>query len=1239
MPPAFDPFEDLAGVLLSVQASAGTGKTHALADLATRFLAAGSTTASELLVVTFTRAATGELRSRLRTRVAEAAAHLHSTVVAGSSPIDDEFLRQLGAEGDATAASQRLERLERALSEFDAATITTIHGFATQVLAALGVGSGVPVGIGFADDGDRRLLEACADVLVRAAVEPVLPAGLPADLPSYESLVRRVRSAVATPEVDITPRADDPHAPGGAVVLAELVRSARELMAERRRLDAAQSFDDLLVRLRDALRGGGVPDRATGRAPTSSGGVAATLRTRFRIALIDEFQDTDPVQWEIFRTLFASEGPAGANGLDPTSTLVLVGDPKQAIYSFRGADVRTYVAATSVTPGLRRRTLHTNWRSDARVLVATSTLLEGVDFGEGISFSSVEAAPAHRDTCAVVERPGGSSEPVAALEVRCGTASDLLDAEGSITTPRAREAITADLVARTIHLLHSCRIPDDRTGAERSDRRALRPSDIAVLVRSNSEAETMHSGLLASGVPAVLARGASVVDSPAADQMRWLLEALVRPADPRRARTFALSWFGPWSPRELADATEHDLLQLQERLHAWNAVLTTRGPVELFRAVWSTSGVVARILERPDGDRSVTDLEHLCELLRREAGDAPLSAAGLLGTLAELRSGVAVQLDTDRDTDLTSRRVESDAEAVQIMTVWVAKGLEFPVVLCPTLWSNSPVGVRYHDPDSGRRTLDVRARSKITKKEQMEEPLRLAAEAAQAEELRLLYVALTRARHHTSLWWVDTSSAAKSALAKVLFHRGADGSLVTDLVGVDDVKASLPEHAATLARLQPLVERSGGTIGLSPFGAPVRPSPEWAGADGQVARADLAAATFSRPADRPLDRSRSRWSFSAIVSRGISEADPWDLTIEDEGADDEQRPPDSVEAEVVEPDPSAAEPSHRRSEHSDDGQPVSALAWLPAGAAFGTLTHDVLERVDFSAEDLSGELSRAIGEQQRWRSLSLRPVGDSRPWGDPDAEVDGAALLAAGLVEVVHTSLGPAFARTDGAPRRLRDIPPEDRLNELGFELNLHDPPEPGAGSTASRAPTDRDLGALLHDGLPADDPFRSWARRLASGVFGVDLSGHLTGSIDVVVRLRGTAEAPDRFVVVDYKTNRLHDHGAVPRPGDYGTGSMQRAMVEHHYPLQALLYLVALHRYLRWRLDGYDPDTHLGGAAYLFVRGMTAGSGRTTDTTPAHDPNQPEGVCAWTPPASVVVDASDLLAGRRGPAPRGEQR
>jgi exodeoxyribonuclease V beta subunit len=213
-----------------------------------------------------------------------------------------------------------------------------------------------------------------------------------------------------------------------------------------------------------------------------------------------------------------------------------------------------------------------------------------------------------------------------------------------------------------------------------------------------------------------------------------------------------------------------------------------------------------------------------------------------------------------------------------------------------------------------------------------------------------------------------------------------------------------------------------------------------------------------------------------------------------------------------------------------------------------------------------------------------------------------------GLLDVLHTPLGSALGGL-----RLRDLARVDRLDEVAFELLL-----------ASGGPPvdDRSIGRLVRRHLTADDPLRPWADSLAEGRFGVDLAGHLTGSIDLVLRLHD-ADGTPRFVVVDYKTNRLHPRGEAVRPGDYGRAPMAAAMAEHHYPLQALLYAVALHRYLRWRLPGYDPARHLGGAAYLFVRGMTGAD------APVADDGRTDGVFDWSPSPQLVVELSDLLDGR----------
>jgi len=266
---------------------------------------------------------------------------------------------------------------------------------------------------------------------------------------------------------------------------------------------------------------------------------------------------------------------------------------------------------------------------------------------------------------------------------------------------------------------------------------------------------------------------------------------------------------------------------------------------------------------------------------------------------------------------------------------------------------------------------------------------------------------------------------------------------------------------------------------------------------------------------------------------------------------------------------------------------------MPGGVSFGSMVHELLEGVDFAAADLDAELQARLEERRRWSP----------------APVLGAELLA-GLRAAIETPLGPLF---DG--RRLRDLTRADRLDELSFELRLGE-----AGYHA----TDRDIGSLMADHLGTDDPLRPWAEQLAAGLFDVSLAGHLTGSIDAIFRLTDPTElfAPPRFVLADYKTNLLAERGRPPQSADYHPDRLPAAMEEHHYPLQALLYSVVLHRYLRWRVPDYDPAVHFGGAAYLFLRGMT---GADTPTVAGN----PYGVFGWAVPPALVSDLSDLLDGQ----------
>jgi exodeoxyribonuclease V beta subunit len=434
------------------------------------------------------------------------------------------------------------------------------------------------------------------------------------------------------------------------------------------------------------------------------------------------------------------------------------------------------------------------------------------------------------------------------------------------------------------------------------------------------------------------------------------------------------------------------------------------------------------------------------------------------------------------------------------------------------------------------------------------------------EDLRLAYVALTRAKHQAVLWWAAGKDSENSALFRLLFSRGADGSVraFTNRVPDDDKVAEAVAAVGAAAPGCVSVERVTAPVGL-------RYTPKAPEA------VDLEAERF----DRELDRAWRRTSYTGIISaahgpRVASEP-------EHEGKLDEPDVAGPVAAAPVD----AAEETRLRA--------VGSLwAGLGGGADVGTFVHRILERIDFTAPDLAAVLTE-----------ELALAGNRRPAAMDDADPVVAALQAA-----VETPLGPL---TGG--RALRDFGAGDRLNELHFELPLAGGDDPTAEVSVAA------VAELLRRHLPADDPLTGYADRLADPALADVLRGYLSGSLDLVLRIPGPVDggpSTARFAVVDHKTNWLGGDEALSA-WHYRPAAMAEAMQRAHYPLQALLYSVALHRYLRWRLRGYDPARNLGGVLYLFLRGMVG------PDTPAVD-GQPCGVFAWQPPTALVLALSDLL-------------
>ncbi len=1161
----------LDGVQL-IEASAGTGKTYTLATLFTRLIVEQRLRMGQVLAVTYTEAATQELRRRIRERLSLAAG------LVGTFGGDDDshevaltrgILQRQLERGEETP-DQLSRRLRTAAEETDLAAIFTIHGFCARVLRehALETGQGFDA---FELLGNARDLyaEVAADLWRAHAADPAdadalvglwngpdaLAGDLPAlcgPLPLYPqvpadadpqaqaetqalraaraaSLIQAIASHQADARVAVAaafdnkvfdgrrakrpsfdkafeelqagarlgdwPRTDKTHvqkllpealagfckegqgagAPASPLfdalrdwceadtawqrvqllqrtaLLHRLRAEARQRLDALKRLRRVRTYDDLIEGVAEALEG---PHRQA---------LVARLRAQYRVALVDEFQDTDERQWRIFARVFGDSDEVRAIGDVPA--LFLIGDPKQAIYGFRGGDVATYLLARGEADEAPR--LDHNFRSRPGVLRAVQALYDGArEAGQdaflhpGIQFEPVHAGGKRGD--ADYLRDG---EPAPALTLRLLRQADgqPLGADGS------RDAATAACVAEIHRVLN-----DARAGRALLDGRPVRPGDIAVLVRNHRDATRMQQALARAGVPAVAAGKQSLFETTEAGELRTLLLALLQPADSGRLRA-ALSTvlLGEDAHAIAALETEGDAQRHhQARLLHWRERWQRSGSFALVSDLCAEQA--ERLLGLTDGERRMTNYLHLGEQLQ----EAAAHTLGLHGLLDWLQARIA-NADPDDETQLL--RLESDALRVQIVTLHKSKGLEYPLVYLPF------TGIGTRRPDSGRyRVLHEGGRRVLRWRIDKEDPAwKAAGDAAsgdgQAEDARLLYVGLTRAEH--ALWIAagDITDFARSRLAPLLVCADA-----------------LRTHADVR-----IVE------------GPAEPPPPRLPAEHDVGVAP------ARVARRRIAADWWVYSFTQLA-HAESGADPLAAATQaDPGGEDETRVADVDEASIE--------------------TTASVFTADPrfAGSHFGVVMHAALEDADFAA-------------WRDWRPGDDAPVGQDRIIADAlraggYAEADVADGLAV-LVPLIGHTLGTVMP--EGG--RLADLPPDMRRAEIEFHFAMTSTPVAA-------------LLALLHE-------HGVLRQRHAFGLR-QRLEGLMTGLIDLTYCQDG------RWYVLDYKSNQL--------PG-YDAASMQQAMAHSEYDLQALIYTLALHRWLRFRLgEAYDYARDFGGVRYLFCRGM----------------------------------------------------
>lgn len=1126
-----------------IEASAGTGKTFTLAVLYLRLLLGlgkdaafpRSLTVEEILVVTFTEAATEELRGRIRSNIHE----LRIACVRGKS--DNPMMVALMAQVDDLAAAAHI--LLAAERQMDEAAIYTIHGFCQRMLTHNAFESGILFEQTLVQDELPLRRQACADFWRRhcyplpldiarvIAQEWSGPEALLSDLSPYlhgempslrqppaedetietrhqlileriNGIKRQWQAAAADIAAIINDSGVDKrsyssrflpvwlenivlwaeqatedyvlpkelerfrqsvllektkkgNAPQHSIfdsidviytepltlrdlIIARALGEIRFTIQKEKRQRAELGFDDLLSRLDAALQ--------------QPGGelLAQAIRDRYPLAMIDEFQDTDPQQYRIFQCLYINQPQCG---------LLLIGDPKQAIYAFRGADIFTYMRARSEVSA--HYTMDTNWRSSVSMVQGVNQLFS--QLAAPFVFSQIpfiQVAPAVQNAALDFE-VGGVSQPAVHFWLQPGEGVGVSDYQQLMARQCAAQ-IRDWLTAGQQRLAWLVRAKGERT--------PVQASDITVLVRSRTEAALIRDALSALEIPSVyLSNRDSVFDTAEAKDILWLLQAVLTPEHERTLRSaMATGVMG-------LDALTLDNLSNDEQ--AWDALVEEFGG---YRQRWMRRGVLPmlklligqrhlaeNLLATTGGERRLTDLLHLGELLQE--------AAAQLDSEHALVRWLAQQISSpDRQSPSQQLRLESDKHLVQVVTIHKSKGLEYPLVWLPFIsnFRQQQQGL-YHDRSSFAAMLDLH---------DDEQSKALAEEERLAEDLRLLYVALTRSVYHCSLGIAPLMQGNRKKQGDTDLHLGAIGYLVQKAQTAD--AAGLAQRLSALSN-KDVVFSVIESLEQTPWLAPT----------------DELKALSARQINRQIQDTWRITSYSGLQQHGTTLAQDLLPKLDIEVAGEQQM--------TVEPQINA---------HT-----------FPRGASPGTFLHSIFEEIAFDS---------AVDDQ--WLLEKLTVQGLETLW---------LPVLKAWIESILDTPLGEPSMK-------LRAIEPGKLQSELQFYLPI---------DSLLQAPQ---LNAVVKhfDSLSARCPSLNFQQ----------VQGMLKGFIDLVFFWQG------RFYLLDYKSNWLGEDSSA-----YTEQAMESEMAEHRYDLQYQLYTLALHRYLGHRLADYDYERHFGGVIYLFLRGV----------------------------------------------------
>ncbi|MGB1296807.1 MAG: exodeoxyribonuclease V subunit beta [Psychrobium sp.] len=1155
-----------------IEASAGTGKTYTIAGLYLRLLLGhGEKNAhprplsvDEILVVTFTEAATSELRDRIRSRIVQT----RHAFIAGFS--DDPLIRHLL--GEVSDHKQAEQLLLNAVRQMDEAAIFTIHGFCQRMLKEHAFESGsyfetefiteqadirrqavedfwrehfyntdtasdfmlaklvasvylspehllrdivryladpylqfiAPLAdapltqsldniVATIDIFKQKWLAAYGDIVSHLkdsgvdkrsyssrnlpkwldevtlwAQQPTTSASLPKSLEKFDSqtLTEKTKKGAAPSldifnEVTVFRQLDIDLKPA---ILAKAIHYTRAHVTAHKKQQSLMSFDDLLVNLSEAL---------DANKSAQAQALALKIRQQYPLAMIDEFQDTDLMQYQIFSTIYAQQAAAG---------LLMIGDPKQAIYSFRGADIFTYIKARNAVEN--HYTLGTNYRSTPAMVNATNALFSQAQapfiYREDIDFSPVNSVPK------------GAQFVVDGQEQHAVT-QWLIGGEDTVSNGEYQTQM-AQACANQINALLSKSQQGAAGFVKDGVMRALHASDIAVLVRTGREAQMVKNQLSQQGIASVyLSNRESIFASAIVSDCARLLHAIANPNDGRAIRSAMATQMMAQSLRQLERLNNDERVwqQLVDQCHYYLARWQRVGVLAMLREFMHQQQLPSQLLSLPDGERQLTDLMHLGEILQQQS----LEIVGEHALLHWLGDQIN---NAGQDNQEQQLRLESDKDLVQIVTIHKSKGLEYNLVFLPFICSARTAKEPIYHKD-GQSIVDLTfddAAISAADKERL------------AEDLRLFYVAITRAVHHAWLGLAPVKSGVANKAKTTDLHKTAVGYLY---LGVEESNASALK--TTLEKM---------TTDYAEFNLCEPPLEAMARYESQ---SEQTRALQARNFDGDIENNYWITSYSALSKSSHSH--------------DEQDIDASLDTLVIDWEEALA----TIDVVADEEEIMPSVFSFPRGAHAGTFLHTLFEEIDFSEPNrqvFSDKVTELLNESEfdeHWQPILLELIDN-----------------------VLNTPLNQGVINSPlPADFTLSQLSMKDKQVEMEFFM-------PIASLCAEQ----------LNRCLVKHDPLSKQGAPLGFS----DVKGMLKGFIDLVFIADG------KYYVLDYKSNHLGD-----AQSDYSMDAMTAMMIDHRYDFQYQLYSLALHRLLKSRMADYDFEQHFGGVFYLFVRGMNKSS------------------------------------------------